>query len=250
MNSTTYTTSSALTLSGGRHVLRRMPLTTLGAAALLAGGFVWVWATRREEGVQLVGYLRCPTVVLAAAAAPFLDDIAAPLLDVTPRGRCRRRAIDALVTLALVLVVWVAVALVGFVVVDRAEPFPNQFPWGASLIEVAALIMLGFVAMIVVSQLTGPGSGGRVALMIGVTALSTLAIPRMNTWLWPTVPFGSAWRDAHLRWAVLAAVAVGALIMLSRDPARRSRHGLVTVRRARRRSSGAQSDARSARLSA
>ncbi len=209
-----------------RHVLRRLPLTTLGAAALLSGGFVWAWATRRPEGVHLVGYLRCPTVVLAASAAQFLDDVGAPLLDVTPRGRRRRRAVDAFVALALVLAAWVAVAMVGFVLVDRAELLPDQFPWGASLLEVTALTMLGFVVMTVAMLLTGPGSGGRVALMIGVAALGTLAIPQTNAWLWPAVPFGSAWRDAHLRWAVLAAIALGALVMLSRDPARRS---LVTA---------------------
>ena len=134
--------------------------------------------------------------------------------------------LDAFVALALVLAAWVAVALVGFVLVDRAELLPDQFPWGASLLEVTALTMLGFVVMTVATQLTGPGSGGRVALMIGVAALGTLAIPRTNAWLWPAVPFGSAWRDAHLRWAVLAAMALGALVMLSRDPARRS---LVTA---------------------
>ena len=204
------------------HVLRRLPLTTLGAAALLSGGFVWAWATRRQEGVDLVGYLRCPTVVLAASAAQFLDDVGAPLLDVTPRGRRRRRAIDAFVALALVHAAWVAVALVGFVLVDRAEFLPDQFPWGASLLEVTALTMLGFVVMTVATRVTGPGSGDRVALMIGVAALGSLAIPRTNTWLWPTEPFGSAWRDAHLRWAVLAATALGTLVVLSRDPARRS----------------------------
>ena len=206
-----------------RYVLRRLPLTTLGSAAMLAGCFVWVWATRLQDGVQLIGYLRCPTVVLAAAAAQFLDDIAAPLLDVTPRGRSRRRAIDALVALALVLAAWVTVAIVGFVLVDRAELLPDQFPWGANLLEVTALTMLSFVAMTIVAQVSGPGSGGRVALMIGVTALVTLAIPRTNTWLWPAVPSSSAWRDAHLRWILLAAMALGALIMLSRDTARRSR---------------------------
>lgn len=135
---------------------------------------------------------------------------------------------DALVALALVLAAWVAVALVGFVLVDRAELLPDQFPWGASLLEVTALTMLGFVTMSVVAQLTGPGSGARVALMIGVASLGSLAIPRTNAWLWPALPFGSAWRDAHLRWAVLAATALGALVILSRDPARRS---LLTARR-------------------
>jgi len=231
MSHTPSTARSVVASYLDRHVLRRLPVTTLGAAALLAGGFVWAWATRRQEGVHLVGYLRCPTVVLAAAAAQFLDDVGAPLLDVTPRGRGRRRAVDALVTLALVLAAWVAVALIGFILVDRAELLPDQFPWGASLLEVAALTMLGFVVMTVVTQLTGPGNGGRVALMVGVAAPSSLAIPRTNAWLWPTVPFGSAWRDAHLRWAVLAALAVGALVMLSRDPARRS---LVTAWRVAR----------------
>jgi hypothetical protein len=82
--------------------------------------------------------------------------------------------------------------------------------------------------MTVVAQLTGAGSGARVALMIGVAALGSLAISRTNTWLWPTAPSDGAWRDAHLRWAVLAAMALGTLVMLSRDPARRS---LVTTRR-------------------
>ena len=117
--------------------------------------------------------------------------------------------------------------MVGFIIVDRAELLPDQFPWGASLLEVTALTMLGFVIMTVVAQLTGPGSGGRVALIIGVAALGSLAIPRTNTWLWPTAPSDSTWRDAHLRWAILAAMALGALIMLTRDPARRS---LVTGR--------------------
>lgn len=210
------------------HVLRRLPLATLGAAALLSGGFVWAWATRRQQGVHLIGYLRCPTVVLAASAAQFLDDVGAPLLDVTPRGRRRLRAIDALVALALALASWVAVAIVGFVLVDQAELLPDQFPWAASLLEVTALTMLGFVTMTVTTRLTGPGSGGRVALIIGVAALGTLAIPRTNTWLWPTVPLDSAWRDAHLRWAVLAAIALGTLVTLSRDPARRR---LITTRR-------------------
>ena len=221
MSNTSSTARGMAASSLGRHVLRRLPLTTLGAAALLSGGFVWSWATRRQEGTHLIGYLRCPTVVLAASAAQFLDDVAAPLLDVTPRGRGRRRAVDALVALALVIAAWVAVAMVGFVLVDRAELLPDQFPWAASLLEVAALTVLGFVIMIVVAQLTGPGSGGRVALMIGVAALGSLAIARTNTWLWPTVPSDSAWRDAHLRWAVIAATALATLVMLSRDPAHR-----------------------------
>ena len=80
--------------------------------------------------------------------------------------------------------------------------------------------MLGFVVMTVAMLLTGPGSGGRVALMIGVAALGTLAIPQTNAWLWPAVPFGSAWRDAHLRWAVLAAMR-----------ARRARHAVARTQR-------------------
>lgn len=213
------------------HVLRRLPLTTLGAAAVLSGGFVWVWATRRQEGVDLLGYLRCPTVVLAATAAQFLDDVGAPLLDVTPRGRLHRRAIDALVALALVIAAWVTVAMVAFVLVDRGELLPDQFPWATSLLEVTALTMLGFVMMTVVAQLTGPGNGSRVALTIGVAALGSLTIPQTNAWLWPTAPLDSAWRDAHLRWAVLAAIAFGTLVILWRDPARRS---LITARRVAR----------------
>jgi hypothetical protein len=225
------TAPSVVTAYLDRHVLRRLPLTTLGAAALLSGSFVWVWATRRQDGVDLIGYLRCPTVILAASAAQFLDDVAAPVLDVTPRGRRRRRAVDALVALALVLGAWVAVAMVGFVLVDRAELAPDRFPWGASLLEVTALTILGFVTMTVVAQLTGPGSGGRVPLIIGVAALGTLAIPRTNAWLWPTAPFDSAWRDAHLRWAALAIMSLGALFALSRDPARRR---VITARRVAR----------------
>ncbi len=209
-----------------RHVLRRLPLSTLGAAALLAGGFVWVSATRQHDPLRLVGYLRAPTVVLAASAAPFLDDVAAPMLDVTSHGRGRRRALDALVGFTLVLALWAAVALVALVIVDGTDPV-RQFPWGASLIEVAAMTMFGFVTMIVVTQVTGPGSGGRVALVTGIAALGSLTIPQTNAWLWPTKPYGSAWRDAHVRWIVLAAVVLGAITVLSRDPARRTRHSLA-----------------------
>ncbi len=235
MNHTTCIARAAHTVYVDRHVLRRLPLTTLGAATLLAGGFVWAWATRQQQGVQLVGYLRCSTVVLAACAAPFLDDVGAPILDVTPRGRGRRRALDAFVALALVLSAWVASALVGFALVDRVELLPHQFPWGASLLEVTALTMLGLVAMTVVTQRTGPGNGGRVALVIGVAALISLAVPLTNDWLWPAVPGGSAWRNAHVRWAVLLAVAIGALVMALRDPARPSRYDLAAATRQRRR---------------
>lgn len=227
--SNTRTLRSASASPLGRHVLRRLPLTTLGAAAVLSGGFVWVWATRRQEGVDLIGYLRCPTVVLAAVAAQFLDDVGAPLLDVTPRGRGRRRAIDAIVALALVFAAWVTVAMIGFVLVGQPELLPEQFPWAATLLEVTALTMLGFVIMCVVAERTGPGSGGGVALVIGVAALGTLAVPQTNAWLWSTAPLDGNWRDAHVRWALLAVVALGALIVLSRDPARRG--PFITARR-------------------
>lgn len=215
---------SRVTSPLGSHVLRRLPLGTLGAAALLSGGFVWAWAAGRQDGIDLIGYLRCPTVVLAASAAQFVDDAGAPLLDVTPRGRRRRRAVDALVGLALVLGAWVAVAVIGLLLVDKPDLLPDGFPWAASLLEVTALSMIGFVVMTVVAQRTGPGSGSRVALIIGVAGLTSLAMPRTNTWLWPTAPSDGAWRDAHARWAALAAIALGALVVLLHDPAQRSRH--------------------------
>ena len=203
-----------------RHVLRRLPLSTLGAAAFLAGGFVWVWGTGQQDAAFLVGYLRLPAVVLAASAAPFLDDIAAPLLDVTPRGRIRRRGLDALIALALVLATWIVTGLVALALVDETDPKRGQFPWGASLIEVTALTLVGFVAMAIVTKLTGSGNGTRAALMIGVLALGSFAIPQTNAWLWPTVPLGRSWHDAHVRWIVLAALAFSTLTLLSLDPAR------------------------------
>ena len=207
-----------------RHVLRRLPLSTLGAAALLAGGCVLAWAPRQQDATNLVVYLRLPAIILAASAAPFLDDVAAPLLDVTPRGRIRRRGLDALVALTLVLAAWTATTLVTLALLDRGDTQRVQFPWGASLIEVTALTLLGFVAMIIVTQITGSGHGARVAMVIGVLALGSFAIPQTNAWLWPAVPFGRAWRDAHVRWTVLAIIALGTLTLLSRDPAKQTRH--------------------------
>lgn len=208
-------------ISLNRHVVRRLPVFTLAVAAAFGAVFVAWFARRSDDPIVLVRYLRCPTIVLAATAALFLDDVAAPLLDVAPLGRARRRAIDAMVAVVLVLATWAVTAMIGFMLVDGPHLVPASFPWGASLLEVVALTALSFAVMCAFGRFVGGRSGPRVAMSIGVVAVMTMSNDRLHRWMWWDLPVGQQWRDAHLRWAVLGMAAVVVAIGLSRDPARR-----------------------------
>lgn len=146
-----------------------------------------------------------PAIAIAVAAAGLsyvLDDPAAAILDATPASRPRRRVLRLGLTLPLAVVLWLAVVL------PLWSLRPGAPPTGPAHLALATL-----VAVVLAGSAVGGGvAGGPLALAV---ALAATALPA--PWAMPVAVGQSR------NWLIVLALATAGLVVLSRDPATRTR---------------------------
>ena len=165
---------------------------------------------------ELVLVLRLDALAVAAVAATCLEDGAEELTASAPVGMARRRVASVAMTGAMGALAWLAIA----VFVGLTSGRTGELPLGGLLIEVAALISVGWVlAAMITSTLGWRGSGVRATAAVSVLTVCTVFTPRTLDWLWSGP--SPAWRIVHVRWSVIGLVSLAGFLLLSRDPARR-----------------------------
>ncbi|MEA2827233.1 MAG: hypothetical protein QOG43_1672 [Actinomycetota bacterium] len=146
-----------------------------------------------------------PAIVIAVAAAGLsyvLDDPAAAILDATPASRPRRLVLRLGLTLPLAVVLWLAVVL----------PLWSLRP-GAPPTGPADLALATLVAVVLAGSAVGGGvAGGPLALALAVAGT---ALPAPWTM--------SVAAESSRNWLIVLALATAGLVVVSRDPAIRTR---------------------------
>ncbi len=152
-------------------------------------------------------------LVLSTAGVGFvLDDPAAEILAASPLPLSRRRAIRIVVTAAIVLTTWTAIALA----VAIASVW-EEFPLRDIALELIALSSISLAVSAVV-QRSGGGSGGPPAALVVLLAPAIMsALAFRNIRVFPSLVPGS---PLHHRWSWLALIAIVVLTRANRDPAR------------------------------
>ena len=192
-----------------RHAARAVPWTGVGLAAVLVLGLMELLSRHPGPMWPLQG---AAVGVVAGAVACCLDEVAAPVVDVSPRGLAWRTAARSGAVL-LLLGVWSAAvwrsrdALLGTALEVTAQG------------HAAALIALAWVTW---RRSTGsPQPGARFAAAVVPAAL----IWGMGPWaaevpLFPA-PYADEWAASNRIWSVLAALAVVGLVSVLGEPRRR-----------------------------
>lgn len=195
---------------------RALPGRALGvhlAAAVLLVAVTW---TGLDDDRAAVAVLRGVAVLLAAALALAVDEAGAALLDAAPTP-LRRRLTARLVLCATVAAPLWAAAL------GLAAWRGATVPVAGLTLELAALAALALAATAALRRWWGAEESALVAgpLLLG-TLLATSQLPPAARLLVST-PLDPAWAAAHLRWALLLVVALGALAAALADPATAAR---------------------------
>jgi fluoroquinolone transport system permease protein len=172
------------------------------AAAVLA------WKAREVSTVAgRVTLLRVVAVLLVVGAVNLVDDAAANLLASAPLPLAWRRGTRLTLAAVAVAVPWSAALL-------WLRPGPAA---AAVALECAALTAFGLAVAAGVARWSEAREAGLAAgPAVVASAAAAAALP--SRWAMFPLPDG-AWRDAHLRWAVVLAAALTVLLVTLRDPA-------------------------------
>ena len=182
-------------------------------APLLAAG-----AQRTHAVDEMLPFVRIAAVTFATMSVVALDDPSSPVTHATPPGRLRLRLVAAALTLVVSATLWATlVVLADHFVAGSLRPLLA----GAS-VELLAMFCAGLATGAAMDRTMtvrlAPAWGA--AVLVSSCAL-TLTSAHMRAWLW--VDPGAQWQRAHVRWAVLAVIAVLAFGWSSCDPASRAR---------------------------
>lgn len=195
--------------------MSRPPRAVLVSAATALALVLLVAVGWRDTGVP-VFVMRLTELLLAGGAAYLLDDAAAVLTDVTPRGIWRRRAPVLGAGAGLLAGAWCLILLV----LRWQDSSP---PVLAATLEVAVLSAVALAAAAVLARRGEPEPGGLIAPILALLGFGLLiAQPLARTALFPSDADDSATRVIAW-WAAAGAVAVLVLLLASRDPASRRR---------------------------
>jgi hypothetical protein len=179
--------------------------------------FLVVYAGMHDPGPP--SHLHMPLAGLALAfwAGFLFDDVAADTVRQVPTPLLLRRAIRVVVALPVLALAWVGLV------------------WYGSSWEIAGTLTAGFVAQVAVAlSLSAVGvtvidvdRGGLFAA--GGVFLVFIAAPLlMRGGILAPVPVERTWALLYGRWIATTAVAVGVLLLASRDPAKRGARALAT----------------------
>jgi hypothetical protein len=179
--------------------------------ALVSTALVLVTAAFHQTAGALPLVERVAELALAGGAAYLLDDAAAQLTSVVPRGQWRRRAPVVAAGGALLAGAWLGI----LVVLQWRDARP---PVGGSFAELLVMSLVAIAAAAVLVRLGDPEPGAIIApivVMVGLGLVivgSVVGAPIYLTDAGPTVARGAGW-------SVAAALAVLVLVVAGRDPA-------------------------------
>lgn len=164
--------------------------------------------------------LRVVALLLATAGAFAADEASALLLDAVPTTLGQRVAARWVACAAVVLPVWVAALAV---VASRG----GRPPLAALTLELAALALVALAVPMALRRWWRVAEPAVIAGPLLLTALIAAAqLPEHLALLAPAVDAPS-WRDAHVRWAAIAALFAALLLRAIHEPCR-SRFALRT----------------------
>ena len=189
-------------------LLRALPRTQLAAVMTAAVVIVWLLGEGPDSARTALA-LQLGALALSFAVASILDESAAGTLAAVPPTLLWRRALTIALVLPAVVVAWAALVALSGVPADVA---------GAITLQLGAFVLLT-LALATALPRGGAVAGPLVALaFVGIQPVGPrwLLRPELGEWRW----------DAT--WAGLGAGALAALLLVSRDPARR-RQGLTLL---------------------
>jgi hypothetical protein len=191
-----------------RPLLRSMRWQPVPAALLVSVLLVW-WQDDAYPSRQ-VWLLRGVAVVLAAGLATALDDRTRATVAAVPLPLRLRTALPVALAAVPLTLTWAVLA----VVVDARHS--GTLPVLALSLEAAAVAALTVAVAAVVARrgVTDPGA------VVGPVLLAVaLGLPTLPRAIALAVDVGPGWTAAHLRWAAVLLVALGAGVLAVRDPA-------------------------------
>jgi hypothetical protein len=145
-------------------------------------------------------------VLVALGVCFVLDDPAAVTLACSPSTLWRRRGMRLVLVLPLTALLWAIVVVV-------AE-LPTATRHASEALELATVVAVALAAAAAAARRNGDGMGGTAA---GPLLLGVVFVARVLPGRWAFFPVPGHER----RWLVALVVACGALLLASRDPARR-----------------------------
>ena len=191
----------------------------LGGAAV---GFIVLYqysGALATSSTTVIVPLRMAAVVLCLGSVFLFDDPAAVTVAAVPAPLRYRRALRFLLAVPLITVAWMGQLIYVTTLIHEEPPDPLTI-WSLTL-ELIAMMMMGLAIAALATRWVSEGLGGVAA---GPTLLVILGAASFLPHRWTMFP-GSIvdpeWSAAHVRWAVVAAVAVLLLAFFSRDPAAR-----------------------------
>jgi hypothetical protein len=187
-------------------------LATANAAVLL----VVLALALPGEGVSPF-VIRMTEVLVAGGAAYLLDDAAAPLTGVTPRGVWRRRLPAGLMGVGVLSTAWLIILLV----LRWQESMP---PVLATTGEVVVLSVAALAVAAVLARRGDPEPGGQVAPLFGLFCLAALLADSLfEVTLFVPWDTGEPSVGVTTAWMTAGVVAVAVVVGASRDPASHGR---------------------------
>lgn len=182
-------------------LLRALPRTQLAAGVTAAFGVVWLLST--EPGSpRTVLALQGAALMLSLALASILDDPTADTVAAVPPTLLFRRALTIALALPAVAAAWAVLVALSGVAAGLA---------GAITLQLGALVLLTLALAAALAR-GGAIAGPLVVLMflaVQAVAPQWALAPELGNWRW------------DVAWAGLAASALVALLLVSRDPAHR-----------------------------
>lgn len=184
-------------------LLRALPRTQLAAGMTAAFGAVWLLSTDPDSARTIVA-VQCAALALGLAVASILDDPAADTIAAVPPTLLSRRILTIALVLPAVVAAWAGLVSLSGIAAPVA---------GAMTLQLGGLILLTLAFAAALAR------GGAVAGPLVVLAFlgARAAAPG-----WAFSPELGDWRW-DVAWAGLAACALLALLLASRDPAHRPR---------------------------
>lgn len=203
---------------------RRITWWSVGGCIAAAVALTWLVAARDHvPDHQVVTALRWSAVLLAGGTASVLDDPTEDDLAGASTPVWWRR----LLALALVTVPTVGGWAAVLTLIDR------PLPWVAVSIEAAALVLIGCALASSRPLRRSNLPAGLTATLLPAVLLIVAGFLPAAVSLLPDPADVTGWRQAHIRWALLAGAAVVVLAATARDRARRPLHRTIRPARAR-----------------
>jgi hypothetical protein len=186
-------------------VIRWRPLLAIGPIS-----FLIVYAGMHDPGPTKAWHVPFAGIALAVWAGFLFDDGASSTVRNAPTPLLLRRGVRVLVALPVLALVWTGLL------------------WYADIWQLAGTLTAGFVAQVAVALafgalgvlVVGDDRGGLLGIAGLVAVFVAVPLVMRGGILWSD-PFHDGWTYHYGRWIGTSAVALGLLLLASRDPAAR-----------------------------